>query len=85
MLGTDATRRAGELRAMLDSGKLRGLGPIDTEGAAFLSVEAAVLADLAHLTELTRFAQMRPDRWGALEHDIDVLYRAITEAHGEDR
>ena len=83
MLGTDAARRAGELRALLDSGALRGLGPIDTGAAAFLSAEAAVrtvLADLTHVTELARFAQVRPDRWEALERDIDELYRAIIEA-----
>ncbi len=80
MLDTRSAGRAADLRALLDSGSLRGVGRIDTLHGLSADAELAtslVLAHLAHLTDLEATGTAPPARWRAVEEDLARLHAGV--------
>ncbi len=80
MLDTRSAGRAADLRALLDSGSLRGVGRIDTLHGLSADAELAtslVLAHLAHLMDLEATGTAPPARWRAVEEDLARLHAGV--------
>ena len=83
MLDIRSAGRAADLRALLDSGSLRGLGRIDTLHGLSADAELAtriVLAHLDHLTDLEAAGTACSARRRAVEEDLERLYTGIKHA-----
>ena len=80
MLTMTTAQHAADLRALLDSGALRGVGRIDTLHGLSADAELAtriVLAHLEYLTDLETTGTAVPARWRAVEEDLTCLHAGL--------